>query len=231
MTALCYAGVWAMIHYRIEADAAVLLVMIALVPLLNIPFDFLAVGFTRGLLRRGIAPHAGTFLPFLLGLLDAGIGLALQLLLATTLIAGLQVADVLMLRAGADQPVIDVPDRLAVLGASPYSAENAWIYITLFSTLIPSALNLTAGTISLVTVSSESHRQSLIRRIRSLGDGKGLGTTRFEIMLGLALPAALGTLLAGLVIWGLVLLFSLTGPFVLDQFLGFATWCEYRMVG
>ena len=80
-------------------------------------------------------------------------------------------------------------------------------------------------------MSSDSHRLSLIRRIRSLGDGKGLGTTRFEIMRGLAVPAAFGTLLAGLVIWGLVLLLSLTGPFVLEQFLDFATWCEYRMVG
>jgi hypothetical protein len=71
MTALCYAGVGAMIHYRFAAAAAVCLVMIALVPLLNVPFAFASIGFTRGLLRRGIAPHAGTFLPFMLGLLDA----------------------------------------------------------------------------------------------------------------------------------------------------------------
>ena len=52
-----------------------------------------------------------------------------------------------------------------------------------------------------------------------------------KLTLGLAVPAAFGTLLAGLVIWGLVLLLSLTGPFVLQQFLDFATWCEYRKVG
>jgi hypothetical protein len=219
-----------MTRYRVPDAANLLLVMLGLVPLLNLPFDFLAIGFTRGLLRRGIAPRASTSLPFRLGLLDAGIGLLLQLLLAAALIAGLQAADALMLRAGAGHPVIDVPARLAALGDAPYAAENWWIWITMLSTLIPSALNLAAGTVSLVTISSRSHRDSLINRIRGLGDGKGPGTTRFEITLGLALPAAFGTMLAGLVLWGLVLLFSLAGPFVLRQFLDFATWCEFLLL-
>ena len=221
---------WDLTRYRFSDNGILLLIMIGLVPLLNIPFDFVAIGFTRGLLRRGIAPRASALLPFQLGVLDAGIGLLLQLLLAATLVAGLQAADALMRHAGADHPVIDVPARLARLGEAPYAAENWWIYFTLFSTLIPSALNLAAGTISLVTISSPRQRMRLCERIRGLGDGKGLGPTRFEIMLGLATPVAFGTLLAGLVLWGLFLLALQAGPFVLRQFLDFANWCEFGLL-
>ena len=54
----CYLGVWAMGRYGAPALPQVLLVMFGVVPLVNVPFDWASVGFTRALLRRGCARRA-----------------------------------------------------------------------------------------------------------------------------------------------------------------------------
>ena len=233
MLAACLGGLWLMARHSIRTLEAggTLLVMLTLVPLVNMPFDWASIGVTRGLLRRGSARGASPALPFLLGIADFLIGLALLVALACALVLALHTADAVVLAAGADKPLIDVPARLLTLGRTPYDPENWWVYLTLFSTLIPSAFNLAIGMISLATVSSERRRNSLIRRIEHLSaDGKGEGGTRFEIVVSLATPVFLGTLATGLLIWAATLLLLHAGGKALWWFLGHIAWIEWLMM-
>ncbi len=71
-----------------------------------------------------------------------------MILLSSALILALQTVD--WLTATPDMPLlVDVRGRLLALYQTPLASENAWIYITLFSTLVPSvaecSLYLRAG--------------------------------------------------------------------------------------
>lgn len=156
-------------------------------------------------------------LPFLYSLADLVIGLILLVVLIIALVLSLQLADAIVLRASGDH-LIDVHTRLAALNSDPASSQNWWIYVTLFSTLIPSALNLFLGTISLTFVSRRSSRQDLIRRIRRLTD-KGRETTRFRISVRLMLLVFIGAMMAGLIPWGSFALLASHGTIVLHRLL------------
>jgi len=195
--------------------------MLSLVPLINLPLDWLSVGATRGLLRRGCAPGGHPALPFLYSLADLAIGLVLLVILIIALVLGLQAADALVWHA-SQRHLIDVPARLAALRENPASPQNWWIYVTLFSTLIPSALNLFLGTISLTFVSRPASRLDLIRRIRRLTP-TGRESTRFRISVRLMLPVFFGATMAGLILWGAFELLAAHGSSLLLGLLWVAT--------
>ncbi len=54
----CYLILWAEIRLGVRDELLLLLVMLGLVPLVNIPFDWTSIGATRALLRRGCEPGA-----------------------------------------------------------------------------------------------------------------------------------------------------------------------------
>lgn len=178
--------------------------LLALVPLLNLPRDWASIGLTRGLLRRGCAADARRSAPFILSILDFVAGLVLLLALVVVLIVGLQLADA-MIPPGGGEPVINVREKLEAIYLNPRVAEHWWVYLTLFSTLLPSAVNVLAGTISLTTVLAPWNRARLIRRITRLQD-KGYDATRWRIAVMLNAPVAAGTALAGVILWGIVLM-------------------------
>lgn len=211
MLGLVYLGLWASTAYHASDNRKLLLVMLGLVPLLNVPLDWASIGFTRALLRRGCERDAPS--PLWLGLLDFAIGLGLLVILAAVLILGLHAADSLIVRAGGTL-LINVPRRLYQLIATPRDPGNWWIYLTLFSTPIPSALNLAIGSFSLTTLWFPRHRLHLIAKIRGL-HGAGLDKTRREILLGLGMQAFLGAFAAGLAIWGVVSGLLLLAPYML----------------
>ena len=197
--------------------------MLALVPLINVPFDWLSIGFTRALLRRGCERGAPS--PLWLGLFDLGIGIVLMLLLACALVLALQTADWLTDVPG-QPPLIDVPARLLTLYRTPIAPENWWIYITLFSTLLPSALNGMIGMASLATwIAPARHRERLIRRIERLQPEDG--SRRFDATVHLMAPVFIGTVLAGLVAWGAFAAILYGASYLLGAFLLLATSFEW----
>jgi hypothetical protein len=223
MIAAVYLGLLANAAAREPNDAMMLVVMLGLVPLVNVPLDWASIGATRALLRRGCERGAPS--PLLLGLLDFGIGLILLAVLSVFMVVALQAVDSLIIRAGG-KVLINVPQRLYRIIATPRDPGNWWIYLTVFSTLIPSAMNLAIGTFSLVTVSFPKSRQRLIAKIRGLR-GPGLDTTRREILLALGAQAFLGTFTAGLAIWAVVSLLLLAAPyylFVLEYLAVYVEW-------
>lgn len=211
MLATTYLGLWAGTAAAVPQRAKVLLVMVGVVPLLNVPLDWASIGATRALLRRGCERGAPS--PLLLGLLDFAIGLVLLIILAALMVVALHAADWFTMRAGG-AVLINVPQRLYRLIVTPADPGNWWIDLTVFSTLIPSAMNLAVGMFSLVTVSFPKHRSRLIAKIRCLR-GPGFDRTRREILLALGVQAFLGAFAAGLAIWGTVSALLLLAPWFL----------------
>jgi hypothetical protein len=203
-----------------------MLVMTAIVPLINVPFDWLSVGFTRALLRRGCERNAPS--PLWLGIADLIIGIVLMILLAATLILTLQSVD--WLTARPDRPaLIDVPARLIRLYQAPTAAENWWIYLTLFTTLIPSALNLVIGMCSLTTwIYSPRRRARLIRTIEHLHPEDA--SVRSGVSLQLMAPVFAGTALACLGVWGGYTAILYGASYLLDGFLWLAVAFEWLLV-
>jgi hypothetical protein len=99
----------------------VLLVVFGVLTLVNAPFDWVAIGLTRALLRRGLAP--GGRGPYFYALIDAIVAMPLIMLLAFVTIVAVQTFD-----------------DIAVLRAGPQAR-----ILMLFSTLIPSLFNLVIG--------------------------------------------------------------------------------------
>ena len=197
-------------------EPLMLMVMLGLVPLVNIPFDWASVGLTRWLLRRGCAAGGR---PFLLGLVDMVCGAALVVPLAGALIAALQVADWAIARS-AGRGLVHVLVRIQRIGDDAGAAENIWIYVTLFSTLVPSLLNAVLGTFSLVTWTPPLRRWM----VSTIADpGASVGEQRavevvlgVQVFLAVTLPclAMVGLWRVG---WWLV-------PGALPWFLRGATW-------
>ena len=125
---LGFEGVW---RTGSSQTGLELLIMFGLVPILNMPFDWASLGFTRALLRWGCETDAPW--PLWLGLVDFAIGLVLLLLLALALIAGLQAADAIAMAHGGE-PVANVIALLDNIAKDPRDPANYWAYFTLFST-------------------------------------------------------------------------------------------------
>ena len=222
-----YAVLW--FQARIHANDSILMIltMIGLVPLINMPFDWASVGFTRALLRRGC--ERGAMSPLWLGLIDFAIGLALLLLLAASLVVALHLVDVVVSRHRDGVELIDMPKRLIALYARPGDPGNWWVYLTLFSTLIPSALNLLVGMISVATWYPRRQRLELRRKIGLL-QPTGRGPTQHSILLALSLHAFVGTLATGLLMWGTLALFASLAPYVLEMYLLLAVALTWLLV-
>jgi hypothetical protein len=200
--------------------------MLALVPLINVPFDWLSVGFTRALLRRGCERNAPS--PLWLGLLDLLIGVVLMFLLAATLILTLQTVD--WIAPGNDgRGLVNVPRRLVRLAQEPLATENWWIYLTLFTTLLPSALNGIIGMCSLASwFHSKARREALIRKIQHLTPEDE--SVRRDVTFALMRPVFIGTAIACLCIWGAFSALLYGASFLLSWFLGLAGMFEWLLV-
>jgi hypothetical protein len=113
--------------------------------LVNAPFDWLSVGLTRALLRRGV--EAGGFAPLWLAMVDLLAATVLIIVLAAVMVFAVDLFEVV-----GRAKIIDVNATLMAL-ADPWQRGQTqywWIYATLFSTLIPSVLNMTVAALSLM---------------------------------------------------------------------------------
>jgi hypothetical protein len=194
--------------------------MFVLIPLVNMPFDWASIGLTRALLRRGCEPNA--WHPVLLGLIDIGFGLLLLIILAVALIAALQAADWITLHFHAGQ-VANPAGLLASIHNNPRNRANYWAYITLFSTLLPSALNAAIGAGSVVTWWFPPARRYALE---NLDRDPGM---RARVALLIGAQMGLGTLAAGgamLVLWELFLESETVLPTAVDAAIWFAKLLE-----
>lgn len=119
-----------------------LLLFLGLLTLLNAPFDWVSLGLTRALLRRGLELQG--WWPLLLAVVDALLAGAVIALLALTMVLGVQMFDALAVHGGG-MPVLPLRPLFDGIAATPGEPEYWWVYALLLSTLIPSLLNLMIG--------------------------------------------------------------------------------------
>jgi hypothetical protein len=110
-----------------------------LLTLLNAPFDWLSLGLTRALLRRGL--ELGGWWPYLLAFVDAVLASVIIALLALVMVIGVQMFDELAVRGGG-KPVLPLDALFDGIGTHPEAPEYWWVYALLLSSMIPSLINL-----------------------------------------------------------------------------------------
>lgn len=184
------------------ASIASLIVFLGLLPLVNVVFDWLSLGATRFFLRRAKQspfPLANTILDFV-------VGLALIVPLALAITATLQAVNLITAAGGATQAWVDVPHILATIRQNPTDVAVWWIYVTLFSTLLPTLAHFVIASGSLVTV-EWSWLSGRLLELLTRPDLENDSDTILQASLLLTLRTVLGVVLGGgffaLVVWGL----------------------------
>ena len=122
-----------------------LILFLAIIPLLNAVFDWLSIGATRWLLRSGLAGSVRGRRLIALSLADLVVALVLLTGLSVSLVAIVHAANAL-----SGTVLVDVGAILVQLRETPWKPGNYWVYLTVFSTMIPSVINLVCGGVSVL---------------------------------------------------------------------------------
>jgi hypothetical protein len=119
-----------------------LLLFLGLLTLVNAPFDWLSLGLTRLLLRWGVELKGPA--PYILALIDALAASLLITLLAIAMVGATDLFNNLAELGGGEKARILPPTQfyLATLAKTPHATEFWWLYATLYSTMLPSIINL-----------------------------------------------------------------------------------------
>ncbi len=148
-TLAAFAGVWFLSSLHDWPLLGPILLIFGVLTLVNAPFDWFAIGLTRALLRRGLAP--GGRGPFFYAAVDAMVVPPVIALLAFVTVFAVQTFDdIAALRAGDGARILPLDDLFKGLDSRPADPEYWWVWLMLFSTLIPSALNLCVAAASLI---------------------------------------------------------------------------------
>ena len=140
-TSGCLIAPYALASSHVWARAGTLLLFFGLFTLVNAPIDWLALGFTRAFLRKGLS--LGGWWPFGFALLDVVVACGLIVLLAVLMVLAVQTFDdFAVLRAGAKARILPLGPLFESLETQPAAYENWWVWLLLFSSMIPSFLNL-----------------------------------------------------------------------------------------
>jgi hypothetical protein len=127
------------------ATVGPLFLFIGLLTLINAPFDWISLGMTRALLRRGL--ELGSWWPYFFALADAALAAFVITLLAAAMVIGVQAFDTVTVHSGGE-PVLLLKELFDGITTRPSEPEYWWLYALLVSSMIPSILNLAIGGIA-----------------------------------------------------------------------------------
>ena len=147
MLVLCIGAPAALAPLPTWDPSGPLLLFLGLLTLINAPFDWLSIGLTRALLRRGL--ERKEWWPYLYAVVDAILASVIIALLAVTMAAGVQAFDDLAVYSGGARILPPMAQFLDAIKAAPGKPEYWWVYATLFSTMLPSVINLFIGGVAL----------------------------------------------------------------------------------
>jgi hypothetical protein len=177
-----------------------ILLFFVLITLINAPFDWMTVGLTRALLRRGL--ELGGWWPLAFGLIDLFVATAVVVALAVATLWSVQMFGHLT-TVGGGAPILGVEQVVGAL-ADPRrrtAPEYWWLYAMLFSTLVPSIMNVALGALSILRGIPGLHAQ-LARRMPV---GKGvLESERIWMVPVLTLQVMLSGVIGTAVMLGLI---------------------------
>jgi hypothetical protein len=119
----------------------------ALLTLLNAPFLWFSIGLTRGLLRRGL--ELEDWWPFAFALIDAVLAVLVITVLVAIMVLGVQSFDFMATQGPGSVHILPLEELLQGVSEHPTDPVYWWLYVLLFSTMIPSVINLARGGLSL----------------------------------------------------------------------------------
>jgi hypothetical protein len=147
MILVCFAGAAFLSHLDTWQAVGPLLLFLGLLTLINAPFDWLSLGLTRALMRRGLEREK--WWPYLYAVIDALLASAVIAFLAMAMVAGVQLFDDLAVYGGGERLLPPMGEFLDAIKSNPGQPEYWWVYATLFSTMLPSLINLFIAGVSL----------------------------------------------------------------------------------
>lgn len=129
--------------------AGAITLFLVLLTIINAPFDWFAIGLTRAWLRRGL--ERGGLWPLWYGVLDLGASVLLVVALAVVTTLCVQSFEQITLAIGAE-PIVRVEEVLSDIRRQSFweLPEYWWIYVMLFSTMLPSVVNVSLGALSVM---------------------------------------------------------------------------------
>src|SRR6266849_3534247 len=115
---VCLGAATLLSHFETWVLIGPLLLFLGLLTLLNAPFDWVSLGMTRALLRRGL--ELGGWWPYLLALADGLVAAAIVAPLSITMVIGVQAFDHLAeFGGGPDKRVLPLAPLLDGMAANP----------------------------------------------------------------------------------------------------------------
>ena len=147
MVLLCFCGATILSPLRGWRLGGPVLMFFGLLTLINAPFDWFALGLTRALMRRGLEREK--WWPYFYAAVDALFAAIVIAILTVTMVAGVQLFDDLAVHGGGERLLPPMQEYLDAIKADPGKPEYWWVYATLFSTMLPSLINLFVAGVSL----------------------------------------------------------------------------------
>ena len=166
---------------------------IGLLPVLNALFDYLSYGLTLTLIAKGRKRRSIRILVY--GVIDAVCAIFILIGLGLT-ITGF----VALINALSVTPLFDLPTVFRDLSDPATRGSYTWLYLTLFSTLIPTVVHIAIGLLSAFTWVPQHYKSWLANQ---LGDGNNSG---LKPLGGSIIGASAGLVYAGVVAGGLTAL-------------------------
>ena len=123
-----------------------LLLFLGVLPLLNALFDWLSLGVSRGLMRRG--SELCGWGPFWLSIIDGVLSTVSIVMLVIFMVIGVQAFNMVAVRAGENE-VLLLNDLFSGIVKTPGAPEYWWIYALLLTTQLPSLFNIFIGSTAL----------------------------------------------------------------------------------
>jgi hypothetical protein len=106
-----------------------------LIPLVNVPFDWISIGLTRFLLRKNLKNSKKR--RWFYSIADLAGAIVSLILLSMAMIFIFEFVDAIGRAKGMVEPVIGVKTTLNDINTDGWAGRHAWLYFALFSTLIP----------------------------------------------------------------------------------------------
>jgi hypothetical protein len=134
---------------RVVATPFALLLFTVFLPALNAPFDWVSLAISRHLIRwtasagsHWLASLANEFARLVVILVDFAIAVMLSIVIVAATAGGVALFNLVHLEAGGAGMGFTVSERLAAIRADPADPQFWWIYVMIFSTLLPTLLHI-----------------------------------------------------------------------------------------
>ena len=164
---LSYAGMLYSLESNVQSGNTWLL-FLGVLPLLNVPLDWLSLGLTRGLLRALYWRVGKWYLRLGISVLDAVIAVGLMFVLVTVVIGSVSALNWAAI-AGGGGPLIDLPHTLRAIENHPTDSAHYWVYFLFFSTLVPTVFHLGVALFGVFAALGEALDRVVTKVIRLRG--------------------------------------------------------------